>query len=53
MVCFFKFSIKDIFDGSEKDCSNYIANALELPQSCTKPLDIYCCKGKANQVYFP
>ena len=24
-------------DGSVQDCSNSIANALELPQSCTKP----------------
>ena len=25
------------FDGSAQDCSNSIANALELLQSCTKP----------------
>ena len=24
-------------DGLEQNCSNIIANALELPQSCTKP----------------
>ena len=28
----------DHFDGFVQDCSNYIANALELLQSCTKPL---------------
>ena len=26
------------FDGLVQDCSNSIANALELLQSCTKPL---------------
>ena len=30
------------FDGLAQDCSNSIANALELLQSCTKPL-IYKC----------
>ena len=25
-------------DGLAQDCGNRIANALELPQSCTKPL---------------
>ena len=28
-------------DGLEQDCSNSISNALELLQSCTKPL-IWC-----------
>ena len=30
-------SIEAYFDGSVQDCSNSIANALELLQSCTKP----------------
>ena len=29
-----------IFDGLAKDCGNSSANALELPQSCTKPLNL-------------
>ena len=29
--------IDDYFDGLVQDCSNSIANALELLQSCTKP----------------
>ena len=28
-------------DGLVQDCINFIANALQLPQSCTKPLDMY------------
>ena len=31
-------------DGSVQDCSNSIANALELLQSCTKPLGICYCR---------
>ena len=31
-----KFSLKKV-DGLVQDCSNSIANALELLQSCTKP----------------
>ena len=27
----------DYIDGLVQDCSNAIANALELPQSCSKP----------------
>ena len=29
---------KHNFDGLVQECSNYTANALELLQSCTKPL---------------
>ena len=32
-------SDKDKFDGLVQDCSNTIANALELLQSCIKPLN--------------
>ena len=31
------YSVKDDIDGWAQDCSNSIANALELLQSCTKP----------------
>ena len=34
----------DYIDGLVQDCSNSIANALELLQSCTKP-SIYSCTG--------
>ena len=30
-------NLEFIIDGLEQDCSNSIANALELLQSCTKP----------------
>ena len=30
--------MNDYFDGLVQDCSNSIANALELQQPCTKPL---------------
>ena len=30
-------------DGLVQDCSNSIANALELLQSCTKPLICFLC----------
>ena len=32
-----KSAIYSDFDGLKQDCSNSIANALELLQSCTKP----------------
>ena len=40
------------FDGLVQDCSNSIANALELLQSCTKP-SIYAFKvmGTGATVY--
>ena len=33
----YKLSLDTKTDGSAQDCSNSIANALELLQSCTKP----------------
>ena len=36
------FSIDTYIDGLVQDCSISIANALEILQSCTKPL-IYAC----------
>ena len=29
---------KHYFDGLAQDCGNSIANAIELPQSCAKPM---------------
>ena len=34
--------IQHDIDGLVQDCSNSIANALELLQSCTKPSIWYC-----------
>ena len=36
------FSAQYDIDGLVQGCSNSIANALELLQSCTKPLTWYC-----------
>ena len=34
----FHFEIENDISGFVQDCSNSAANALELPQTCTKPL---------------
>ena len=36
------------FDGLVQECSNSIANALELLQSCTKAIDLICQYEKQN-----
>ena len=46
-LCIFK---RDYIDGLAQDCSNYIANALELLQSCTKP-SIYWSEENLVTVY--
>ena len=33
-------TVKEHIDGLVQDCSNSIANALELPQCCIKPLTL-------------
>ena len=35
------FLLKIYIDGYAQDCSNTIVNAIELPQSCTKPLQCW------------
>ena len=42
-------TLNDYIDGLAQDCSNSIANALELPQSCTKPSK-YCYLNKIHIV---
>ena len=37
-------------DGLVQDCSNSIANALELLQSCTKPSTWYCMQQKNDLI---
>ena len=41
---------KKYIDGLVQDCSNSIANAQELLQSCTKP-SIYTCTFYVNPLY--
>ena len=48
---FLPFCQQDI-DGLVQDCSNSIANALELLQSCTKPL-IYTCNKHLCSISVP
>ena len=41
-----------LFDGLVQDCSNSIANALELLQSCTKPSCWYLLDHDASRLQF-
>ena len=37
-------------DGLAQDCSNSIANALELLQSCTKPSNVLCLQTLTDEL---